>query len=433
MQVQPDFSAANDSVFHSSRHRTAPIAATVTPIANYPSKLRIYLTNASRYWQVRCFFRGKTYTQSLRTANKQSAISQAKQFFHIKVAELYGEQVIKRADSPTTFADVVPAALALQQARVARGELSSASLRILQNRLQKTILPFFGAMELSKVGYTQLSHFVQLLSKQELTSTTIQQHIVAARKVLTYACSVNLIAAVPRAPSIKVASKPRGSFNVSEYRRLVSTARQQTGTRISIETTTRSRRGQDIVDRYAVVSQELQWLVRFMVNSFVRPSDIKNLQHKHVTVVRGKYVYLRLNLPESKLHDKPIVTLQPAVFVYEQLLAYQRALGRANEDDYVFMPEQRNRTKALEFLGWQFKHCQDVANVGDNKANGKTRTLYSLRHTALTFRLLYGRKIDLLTLARNARTSVEMIEKFYASNLTGEMNIDLLQGKRREN
>jgi hypothetical protein len=35
----------------------------------------------------------------------------------------------------------------------------------------------------------------------------------------------------------------------------------------------------------------------------------------------------------------------------------------------------------------------------------------------------------LLTLARNARTSVQMIEEFYASNLTAEMNIGLLQRK----
>jgi hypothetical protein len=37
---------------------------------------------------------------------------------------------------------------------------------------------------------------------------------------------------------------------------------------------------------------------------------------------------------------------------------------------------------------------------------------------------------DLLTLARNARTSVEMIERFYASQLTPEMNIALLQSRR---
>ena len=137
MRDKQVFCASNDSYYCATRHRTAPIAQTVTPIANYPTKLRIFLTNASRFWQVRCFFKGKTYTQSLRTTNKQSAISQAKQFFHIKSAELYGE-LIKQRDSETSFADVVTAALALQHARVQRGELSAAGLRIFQNRLHKT-------------------------------------------------------------------------------------------------------------------------------------------------------------------------------------------------------------------------------------------------------------------------------------------------------
>jgi len=32
----------------------------------------------------------------------------------------------------------------------------------------------------------------------------------------------------------------------------------------------------------------------------------------------------------------------------------------------------------------------------------------------------------------NQRTSVEMVEKLYSSNLTSEMNIDLLQRKRKK-
>ena len=48
----------------------------------------------------------------------------------------------------------------------------------------------------------------------------------------------------------------------------------------------------------------------------------------------------------------------------------------------------------------------------------------------MTFRLLYWRKVDLLSLARNARTNVEMVAKFYSSNLKAEMIIDLLQGRR---
>jgi len=430
MQVVRNFSAANDSEFHSSRHRTAPIPATVSPIANYPSKLRIFLTNASSYWQVRCFLKGKTYTQSLRTANKQAAISAAKQFFHIKTAELYGEQVIKRVDKPALFADVVAATLAQQQSRVDRGELTSASLRIFQNRLQKTILPYFGTLELARINYSQLCNFVQKLSHQGLTPTTIQQHVVATRKILTYAHTVNLISSVPKAPEIKVKNKPRGSFTVDEYRQLLQAAKRSIGQRFSVKTSIASKRGQDLVDRYALISGDLYWLIRFMVNSFIRPSDIKNLQHKHDTVIRGKHIYLRLNLPESKKHNTPIVTMQPAVGVYEQLLAAHKARGLGRDEDYLFLPEMANRGKALEFLGWQFKHCLTLAGVGDNKSNGSARTLYSLRHTAITFRLLYGRKIDLLTLARNARTSVEMVEKFYSSTLAPEMNIDLLQGMR---
>ena len=39
-----------------------------------------------------------------------------------------------------------------------------------------------------------------------------------------------------------------------------------------------------------------------------------------------------------------------------------------------------------------------------------------------------GDAIDLLTLARNARTSVEMIDRFYAKHLTAEMNVEQLHG-----
>jgi hypothetical protein len=44
--------------------------------------------------------------------------------------------------------------------------------------------------------------------------------------------------------------------------------------------------------------------------------------------------------------------------------------------------------------------------------------------------LLYGQGIDLLTLARNARTSIDMINQHYASTVTGEQNIGMLQSRR---
>jgi hypothetical protein len=47
--------------------------------------------------------------------------------------------------------------------------------------------------------------------------------------------------------------------------------------------------------------------------------------------------------------------------------------------------------------------------------DGKTRTAYSLRHTYICFRLMEG--ADIYQIAKNCRTSVEMIETFYAAHI----------------
>lgn len=46
---------------------------------------------------------------------------------------------------------------------------------------------------------------------------------------------------------------------------------------------------------------------------------------------------------------------------------------------------------------------------------GNLRTAYSLRHTYICLRLLEG--ADIYQVAKNCRTSVDMIEKFYASHI----------------
>jgi integrase len=422
--------AANDTNYLPPRHRTLPILASITPIANYPSKLRIFLTNASRYWQVRCFLKGRTYTQSLKTTNKQAAISQAKQFFHIKTAELYADKIQARSDKSPKFADLLPAVVQGLQARVKRGEFAAANIPIFLQRMHNSILPYFGDMTMDQIGYKELSAFMEMMSNRDLTATTVHQHMVAIRKVFAHAHGSSLIRDIPKFPVIKVSDKPRGSFTVAEYRDLVRLARQRIGEAVPDKFSKKYRCSREILEKHGQINLDLHWLIRFMVNGFMRPGDIKFIKHKHVTIVRGKHIYLRLNLPETKKHDKPIVTLQPAVFVYERLLAQQRADGYGRPDDYLFLPSLQDRKWLLVAYGWQFMYLQSLAGIAGNAANGQTRTIYSLRHTAMTFRLLYGGKIDLLTLARNARTSVEMIERFYASNLTAEMNIDLLQGKR---
>ena len=57
----------------------------------------------------------------------------------------------------------------------------------------------------------------------------------------------------------------------------------------------------------------------------------------------------------------------------------------------------------------------------------KPRTIYSLLHTALMFRLIKGDKVDIFMLARNALTSVDQLERFYLSHAESRMKIENLQ------
>ncbi len=75
----------------------------------------------------------------------------------------------------------------------------------------------------------------------------------------------------------------------------------------------------------------------------------------------------------------------------------------------------KNRNTALEVLGRLFRRVLKDSMIEEK--TGKNVTLYSLRHTSIMMRLVIGR-VDSLALARNARTSQQMVDKFYASHLT---------------
>ena len=141
--------------------------------------------------------------------------------------------------------------------------------------------------------------------------------------------------------------------------------------------------------------------------------------------------YLRLSLPKSKKHDAPIVTMRYAVTVYLRQKALYEAAGLAEKNDYVFLPQQTKRDVALKDLQKLMAILLDDCDLRKGPRD-EDRSLYSLRHTCIMYRLLYGEGLDLLTLARNARTSPEMIDRFYARHLSAEMNIGLLQSKRRK-
>jgi hypothetical protein len=162
-----------------------------------------------------------------------------------------------------------------------------------------------------------------------------------------------------------------------------------------------ARSDEDKLVRRVHMTRDLSDSIVFMVNSYVRPTDIKNMQHRHVDVVDREYKYLRLNLPPSKGHSFPITTMHWAVRVYQRICerrAKEGGLGfELSINDYVFMPDAPSRDDAMTKLQRQFEVV--LAMTGLRHSNtGEIRLLYSLRHSSIMFRLLYGRAIDTLTL-----------------------------------
>lgn len=345
------------------------------------------------------------------------------------------EPLQKVMQTEPTFAQVAERLLAQETQRVARGAYTEASLNIMRNRLRRHILPVLGDRPIRSCDTDAIDEMVVRLTAERASSTTLSQYLVIVRKVLKLALSRKWILEMPEIPPIQIDNKPRSALTVDQYRKLLRCSKRLMrdgveAPRIKMGEGTRERFW--ITPRYRTLPIDMYWLVIFMVNSFVRPSDIKVLKHEHVEVIRGPYDYLRLTMPATKKHDKPIVTLRPAVRVYESLLARAREQGNAGAEDYVFLPQEKNRDHALALFNFWLKWVLRQAGLTLTDSHGQARTLYSLRHTSITFRLLYGQGIDMLTLARNARTSVNMIERFYASTLTGEMNVAMLQSRREQ-
>lgn len=444
-----------------AQHRAT--AQNLTYVPGYPKKLVIYQLAASPFWWARYYADGKILRRSTKEKDKRAALKFAKGFYD---EILYKQRQGYVLNSHADFEQCANEVLEQQDAKVSRNEMSAMMQQNDKYRLQKEVLPFFRSYDLKNIDYFVVEKFINKLSNDSLTPATISSYLGVVRKTLSHAQRKGFIQAVPQFPKLKKMDTPRGWFNTKEYTKLWRSAKKLQGQTWEIRKLVKDGKEEIFVcpqqsvppkrptalSKKIAASEKLRRvdmtvdmynLIVFMVNSFIRPTDIKWMQHKHVEIIENEHTYLRLSLPISKKHDKPIVTMSNAVAYYKRQKAHYEALGMAGKEDYVFMPEygpakagetkedvDKRRGAALTQLQRQFSAV--LADTGLAKgARDEERTIYSLRHTCIMYRLLYGDGMDLLTLARNARTSPEMIDRFYASHLSGEMNIEMLQGKRK--
>ena len=414
------------------RRSVVPIPETITRITGYPHKLIIFKIHASPYWWMRTYDR-RHIKRSTKTTDKREAIAAAKEFYEKQILEKHHPS--KGHNKTSSFNYCAEQVILDDRERARRGELSHTYATTQRGLIGNYITRYFKNMDVRQIDYRALDGFKNFLFAQNLSATTVKTHFIPVKKILDYAQKTNLIRSSPLFPKVKSTDNPRGYFTLREYKHLRRTARKLLGQineiiqRQSVDGETRYKKLRNVI-----VTEELLSLIPFMVYTFVRPTDLKNMRHQHIQIRKnGSIEYLLLDLPTSKRHDELITSMPRAAIFYRRLLELRDREhgdgGHSLDDDYVFMPRHPNRTYAYRQLARQFEAILKTANLKTGNKN-ETRTLYSLRHTSLMYRSLYGGNIDAFKLARNARTSVEMLDRFYLSRMESPHFTEELHAKK---
>ncbi len=396
------------------RERTVPLPETKTFIKGYPKKLFLFKMRASPYWYMRIYAGGKIIRKSTQTENLQDAIRRCKEFYE---ETLLRERNLLPLVANQSFERCAKELISEQIKLIESGQRSDKLNLNDEQKLNKEILPFFKNVNVKDITFKKLAAFADTLHEQNLKEPTIKNYLNVIHKILLLAQRENLIQQIPQFPKIKRVDNPRGWFTTEQYSKL----KEVTADLIDKKT---------IVRGYQV-TDEMRFLITFMVNTFLRPNDIKLLRHRNIQVVKdGSYTFLSIHTEKSKTVNTPVVSMEYGVGIYKDLLEFHEANGNPfTANDYLFFPKLKNRDYAMQTMRRQFDCILDEAGLKIS-AGGERRTLYSLRHTAIMFRLTKGDDIDLLTLARNCRTSVSMLERFYAKPLMPQMNIKKIQSMR---
>ena len=215
-------------------------------------------------------------------------------------------------------------------------------------------------------------------------------------------------------------------FSPDEYKRLYEASRENA-----------RNPGQDQFKWHA---EQLHDLILFMGNSGLRPDEIgpKNLLHRDVTIVDDPVSGQRIL--EIEVRGKRGVgyckSMPGAVFPYERL----RNRAKPTRGLQPRNRSRKNPNAPLEleypqpddpvFPQWHTKMFNELLKKADLKTDreGKPRTYYSLRHTYICLRLMEG--ADIYQVAKNCRTSVEMIEKHYAAHIKDMIDVSAVNVMR---
>lgn len=383
--------------------RSNPIQGSQESINGYPKSLIIYKVLGSEYYYARYFYMGKYFGRSTKTTNKSEAKKEA--------IKLYQDIILNSRKIGVTSKTKSFGIIGKQFIESLKTTAKKDTLRNDNAKFTNDLLPFFGDKDVSLINYSDITQFLEKISERGVSNATKKHFLVVIRKILKFAVANGVMNNIPAFPVIRgnlPTTQRRDYLTYKEYFNFVKAIENHV-----------LKSKEPWTYRHLKVTMEMKYLIQFMVNSFIRPSDIRVLKHTHIKEQFDKKTderWLTLTHPATKTNATEVQSMPLCVEIYNNLVSWQKEQGIYDSRGYVFMPKYQNRTTAIGLLGKLFALVVEKTKLEEE--TGKNVTLYSLRHTAIMLRLMMGDQIDTVSLARNARTSAVMIDKFYASHLT---------------
>ena len=369
-------------------------------------KVHVYRRDNSSRWQCATYLAGK----NRRVSTKEDGLARAKDFAEDWYLQLRGKARAGEITSEKTFRDA-----AVQFERefqiITEGQRSPIYVKGHSTRLRLHLVPFFGNMGLSEITPGQIQEY--RIHRHEETvkehgkppaRNTMHQEIVVLRQTLKTAVRHRWLDRMPDMSEPYRASgkiSHRAWFSPEEYKQLYEATRRRAHTPKNA--------------RYKWESEQLHDYVLFMANTGLRPDEANRLEYRDVKIVEdegSKETILEIEV-RGKRGTGYCKSTSGAVRPFQRLVER----NKPQPTDTIFPKTHRQL----------FNTILDEEGLKKDR-EGQPRTAYSLRHTYICLRLMEG--ADIYQIAKNCRTSVEMIEKYYASHLKNTLDAAAINIRR---
>jgi integrase len=375
--------------------------------------LRLYKRENSSLWQCSASLKGTNYRKS----TKEDNLARAREIAEDWYLELRGKSragLLKGRE--TTFNEAADRFVEEYEV-ITEGERSEKYVQSHSDRLRVHLRPFFGTKPLSDITPGLVQEYRVHRAKTSRTGkppsrSAMHHEIVTLRQVLKTAIRQGWIQhlpdmSLPYRKSGKV--EHRGWFSPGELSRLIEASRKRMSDGVG---------GRPL--RWKWEYEQFHDYLIFMSNTGLRPDESARLEFRDVTIVQDwdtQETILEIEV-RGKRGTGYCKSTAEAVGAFQRLSARMRDGSETGPTDLLF-PGGTPRELMNNILG-ELKLKFD--------REGRRRSSYSLRHTYICTRLMNG--ADIYQIAKNCRTSVEMIEKYYAAHLKTTLDASAINVRR---